>query len=136
MHAKRATSEPPPVPDQQPERRSIADPSKKAKMLAMLQIEPFRDNSAGCLRFPGKFRLLVKGDQWRTWYQNITSIPMNILEGLHHTQFIGNNNSENAWVGLKMPSWSFCQLHPGWIPLGLFAEQVLDNYVVDGHGER
>jgi hypothetical protein len=58
-----ATSEPPPVPDQQPERRRIADPSKKAKMLAMLQIEPFRDNSAGYLRFPGKFRLLVKGDQ-------------------------------------------------------------------------
>jgi hypothetical protein len=35
-----------------------------------------------------------------------------------------------------MPGWSFCLLHPGWIPRDLFAEQVLDNYVVDGHGER
>ncbi len=47
---KVATSEPQPVPDQRPERRRIADPSKKAKMLAMLQVEPFRDNSAGYLR--------------------------------------------------------------------------------------
>ncbi len=104
-------------------------------MLAMLQVEPFRDNSAGYLRFPGKFRLLVKGDQWRTWSQNTTSIPMYILEGLHHTKFLANINSENAWMGVKMHRWSFCQLHAGWIPRGLFAEQVLDNYVVDGQGE-
>jgi hypothetical protein len=64
--AKRATSEPSQVSDQRPERRSIADPSRKATMLAMLQIEPIRDNCAGYLTFPSKFRLLVKGDQWIT----------------------------------------------------------------------
>jgi hypothetical protein len=96
----RATSEPPQVPDQRPERRRIADPSRKAAMLAMLQIEPTRDNCAGYLRFPGKFRLLVKGDQWMTWSQDTTSIPIYILEGLHNTKALANTNNENAWMEL------------------------------------
>ena len=96
----RATSEPPQVPDQRPERRRIADPSRKAAMLAMLQIEPTRDNCAGYLRFPGKFRLLVKGDRWMTWSQDTTSIPIYILEGLHNTKALANTNNENAWMEL------------------------------------
>jgi len=188
LRAKRATSEPPPVPDQspRPKQRRIADPSRKEAMLAMLQIEPTRDNCAGYLMFPGKFRLLVKGDQWTKWSQDTTSIPMYILEGLHNTKALANTNNENAWMELteenfragdnyvvdeietegaemlttkygqteiafavtgrdvKCAGHRFAMIGPprehgqyiGSIPRGLFAEQILDNYAVDGHGEK
>ena len=80
----------------------------------MLQIEPTHDNSAGYLRFPDKFRLLVKGDQWTTWSQDITSIPMYILEGLFHTKVLADTNSENAWMELTEENF-----------------RTGDNYVVD-----
>jgi hypothetical protein len=100
LRAKRATSEPLQVPYQRPERRRIADPSTKATMLAMLQIEPTRNNCAGYLRFPGKFRLIVKGDQWTTWSQDTSSIPMYILDGQYHTKDLANTNNENTWTKL------------------------------------
>jgi hypothetical protein len=94
--AKRATSEPPQVSDQRPERRSIADPSRKATMLAMLQIEPTRDNCAGYLTFPSKFRLLVKGDDMVSGYFQYH----NVYFGRPVPYERSNTNNENTWTKL------------------------------------
>ena len=59
LRAKRAISRTLPVSNQQ---RRLADRSKKDAMLFSLLVQPGIDNttSEGYLRFPGKFRLLVK----------------------------------------------------------------------------
>ena len=66
LRAKRA------MPRQEPlaqQRRRISDRSKKDAMLSSLLVQQGIDNTIteGYLRFPGKFRLLVKGDLWTAW---------------------------------------------------------------------
>ena len=55
---------------------------RRANYVSTLVFQPNADNTAGCLMFPGKFRLLVKGEQWASWSQSPSKIPMYILEAL------------------------------------------------------
>jgi len=55
---------------------------RRANYVSTLVFEPNADNTAGFLMFPGKFRLLVKGEQWASWSQIPSKIPMYILEAL------------------------------------------------------
>ena len=75
------------MPRQEPlaqQRRRISDRSKKDAMLSSLLVQPGIDNTIteGYLRFPGKFRLLVKGDLWTAWSQDTSKIPLYILEAI------------------------------------------------------
>ena len=81
LRAKRA------MPRQEPsahQRRRIADRSRKDAMLSMLLVLPGNNttNTEGYLRFPGKFRLLVKGDLWTAWSRDTSQIPLYILEAM------------------------------------------------------
>jgi hypothetical protein len=154
-------------------------------MLSNLQMEPNFDNTAGYLKFPGKFKLFVKGHQWTTWSHDTSSIPLYILDALHNSKALTNKENEITWMelieenfragdtyvvdeiekeGAEMLTTKFgeteiafavtgrdikCAGHKlsmigpplhhgqyiGWIPRGLFREQVLDHYSVDGYGE-
>jgi hypothetical protein len=80
LRSKRLQSQPKPAASQ---RRRIVDNSHRENLLRMLIIEPNTDNTAGHLRFPGKFRLLVKGDWWAKFYPDTSKIPLYILEKLY-----------------------------------------------------
>ena len=70
-----------------PRRRTLDDnpvPSRKEATLSSLLIQPNGDNSAGHFSFPGKFRLLVKGNLWSTWSHDPSTIPLYILDALSH----------------------------------------------------
>ena len=83
LRDKRAKS--PPTQDSIPRRRTSRDHfSRKEATLSSLQIQPNSDNSAGHFSFPGKFRLLVKGNLWTTWSQDPSTIPLYILDALAH----------------------------------------------------
>ena len=53
-------------------------------MLSSLLVQPGIDNTTteGYLSFPGKFKLLVKGDLWTAWSQDTSKIPLCILEAM------------------------------------------------------
>ena len=82
LRVKRAKS--PPTQDSIPRRRALDHRSRKEVTLSSLQIQPNSDGSAGHLSFPGKFRLLVKGNLWTTWSQDPSTIPLYILDALAH----------------------------------------------------
>ena len=62
LRSKRSQSQPKPAAFQ---RRRIVDNSHRENLLRMLIIEPNTDITAGHLRFPGKFRLLVHPSEKR-----------------------------------------------------------------------
>ncbi len=78
LRAKREATQPQELSIQ---RRRTLPPveSRREKMLTKLVIEPNSDNSAGYFCFTGKFRLLVKGDNWMSLSQDTSRIPMYIL---------------------------------------------------------
>ena len=82
LRDKRAKS--PPTQECIPRRRALDHRSRKEATLSSLRIQQNSDNSAGHLSFPGKFRLLVKGNLWTTWSHDPSTIPLYILDALAH----------------------------------------------------
>jgi hypothetical protein len=187
LRAKRATS--PLTQDSIISRRRTLDHpacSRKEAMLSGLQIQPSSDNGAGYLSFPGKFRLLVKGDQWLSWSQDTSRIPMYILNEMNRDPpksradnkieemelteevfragdnfvvdeiekdgaemlvtkfgqseiFFGVTGRDIKCAGNKFAMIGRPYDHAqyiGWLPQGLFKEQVLDHFAFDGYGKQ